>query len=50
MGGGAAYELDGNGFHTCRQQGQKKEEEGLTLEQIDARLKRVEAMLFNQGK
>jgi len=48
----AAYELDGNGYHTCRQQQPKQEEkqQALTLEQMDIRLKRVEAMLFNQGK
>lgn len=47
----AAYELDGNGFHTCKQQQQQKEQpKTLTLEQVDIRLKRVENMLFNQGK
>ena len=44
----AAYELNGNGFHTCKQQ-QKEQTKTLTLEQIEARLKRVENMLFNQG-
>ena len=46
----AAYELDGNDYHTCRQQQQKEQPPTLTLEQIDIRLKRVEKVLFNQGK
>ena len=47
----AAYELDGSGFHTCKQQQQQKKEQTktLTLEQMDIRLKRVEKMLFNGG-
>ena len=45
----ATYELDGGGFHTCKQQ-QKEQTKTLTLEQVDIRLKRVEKMLFNQGK
>ena len=46
----AAYELDGSGFHTCLQkrQQQKEQTKPLTLEGLDARLKRVEAM-FNGG-
>lgn len=43
----AAYELDGTGFHNCKNQGTKKVEP-LTLEQLDARLRKVEAM-FNGG-
>jgi hypothetical protein len=48
----AAYELDGSGFHTCKQQQQKREQQPqkLTLEMVDIRLKRVENMLFNQTK
>ncbi|MGC2428338.1 MAG: hypothetical protein WA421_14965 [Nitrososphaeraceae archaeon] len=47
----AAYELDGNGFHTCKQQLQQQREQTkkLTLEMMDIRLKRVEKMLFNTG-
>ena len=45
----AAYELDGSGFHTCKQQQQNKEQpKTLTLEQMDIRLKRVEKVLFKQ--
>ena len=47
----AAYELDGNGFHTRKQQHQQQKEQPqtLTLEQVDIRLKRVEKVLFSQG-
>ncbi len=48
----AAYELDGGGFHTSKQQLQKQEQtKTVTLEMMDIRLKRVENMLFqsNQG-
>jgi hypothetical protein len=48
----AAYELNGSGFHTCKQQQQQKKEQTktLTLEQVDIRLKRVEKMLFIERK
>ena len=50
MGNGLRMQLDGSGFHTCKQQQQKKEQtKTLTLEQMDIRLKRVENMLFKQG-
>jgi hypothetical protein len=51
LGKWAAYELDGNGFHTRKQQHQQQKEQPqtLTLEQVDIRLKRVENMLFNGG-
>ena len=42
----AAYELDGSGFHACKQQQQKEPTKTLTLEMMDIRLKRVEKMLF----
>ena len=48
----AAYKLNGNGFHTCKQQQQQKKQEQLeklTLEQMDVRLKRVEKMLFDEA-
>ena len=48
----AAYELNGNAFHTCLQKQQKPaavEVKPLTLGELDARLKRVEKMLFNGG-
>jgi hypothetical protein len=44
----AAYELDGTGFHSCKTQGTKKVEKTVSLEELDARLKKVEAM-FNGG-
>ncbi len=43
----AAYELDGTGFHSCKQ---TNEPQKLTLEMLDIRLKRLENMLFKQGK
>ena len=47
----AAYELNGNGFHTCKQLQQQKQEQPktLTLEMLDIRLKRVEDKLFIYG-
>jgi hypothetical protein len=41
------YNLDGS-IHECKTQGTKKVEKALSLEELDARLKRVEAM-FNGG-
>jgi hypothetical protein len=47
----AAYELDGTGFHSCKTQGTNKvEKKSLTLEALDARLKRVEAMFNGELK
>ena len=48
----AAYEVNGSGFHTCKQQQQQNKQEQtktLTLEMMDIRLKHVEKMLFNGG-
>ena len=46
----AAVQLNGSGFHTCKQQQRKKEQiKAITLDQVDIRLKRVENMLFNIG-
>ena len=51
MESGQVYEMDGSGFHTCKQQQQKDQpQQKLTLQEIDVRLKRVEAMLFNGKK
>ena len=53
-----AYNLDGS-YHQCESKKQEsaagtevkeKQKQPLTLQEIDVRLKRVEAMLFNGGK
>ena len=48
-----AYNLDGS-YHQCKQQPpaevKQKQQQPLTLDQLDERLKKVEKMLFNQGK
>ena len=48
----SAYNLDGV-FHQCKKKVETVRTSGdppVTLDQIDVRLKRVEKMLFNEGK